>query len=104
MENIYEVQSLKDGRWMIEHRCRNEDEAIAEARDLYETRHYRAVKVVKEMFDNAAKLYKETTVFRHPQEGQKTAPQERPATRPAKAPRKKAAGPAKRGLFDFLRQ
>jgi len=30
--NVFEVQTLKDGRWIIVQRCRNEEEAVAEAR------------------------------------------------------------------------
>jgi len=64
--NVFEVQTLKDGRWMIEQRCRSEDEAVAEAKDLFDSRHFKSVKVVKEAFDQAAKLYRETTVFTLP--------------------------------------
>ena len=38
--NVFEVQTPKDGRWMIEQRCRNEEEAVAEARDLFDSRHF----------------------------------------------------------------
>ena len=64
--NVFEVQTLKDGRWMIEQRCRNEEEAVAEARGLFDSRHFQSVKVVREAFDQAAKLYRETTVFSLP--------------------------------------
>jgi len=89
MDNTFEVQTLKDGRWMIEHRCQNENEAIAEARDLFESRYIRGVKVVKEMYDQAAKLYRETTVFTLPEEGQ-AVPERKPtqATRVSTAKRK----------------
>ena len=55
-----------DGRWKAEQRCRNEEEAVAEARELIDSRHFQSVKVVKEAFDQAAKLYRETTVFSLP--------------------------------------
>ena len=51
---------------MAEQRCRNEEEAVAEARELFDSRHFQSVKVVKEAFDQAAKLYRETTVFSLP--------------------------------------
>lgn len=103
MDNTYEVQTLKDGRWMIEHRCHNENEAIAEARDLFESRHIRGVKVVKEMFDQAAKLYRETTVFTLPKEGQTVQEPSRPKQDAGiSMVKRKKTVQKKRGLLDFL--
>ena len=86
--NVFEVQTLKDGCWMIEQRCRNEEEAVAEARDLFDSRHFQSVKVVRETFDQAAKLYRETTVFNLPNGNSEasgpmlTEPKKRPNQRP----------------------
>ena len=63
MSDTYEVQTLKDGRWMIEQRCQTEEGAISEAHDLHNTGAFRSVKVVKETYDNAANLYRETVVL-----------------------------------------
>ncbi len=63
MSDTYEVQTLKDGRWMIEQRCGTEDEATAEAHDLHNTGAFRSVKVLKEIYDTAANLYRETLVL-----------------------------------------
>lgn len=54
--NVFEVQTLKDGRWMIEQRCSNQDEAVAEAKNLFDSRHFQSVTVVKEAFDQSANL------------------------------------------------
>jgi hypothetical protein len=63
---VYEVQVLKQGRWTIQSRCRTEEQAIAEAHEYFDRRQCVGVKVVKEAFDEAAKLYREHTVFRLP--------------------------------------
>ena len=113
--NVFEVQTLKDGRWMIEQRCRSEDEAVAEARDLFDSRHFKSVKVVKEAFDQSAKLYRETTVFSLPEANgsggngggaggpmlneTKMAP-----APPSKFAKKKVAKPKKKYLLDFFRE
>lgn len=41
---------------MIEQRCGNQDEAVAEAKDLFDSRHFQSVTVVKEAFDQSANL------------------------------------------------
>ncbi|MGD9535931.1 MAG: hypothetical protein AB7P52_02025 [Alphaproteobacteria bacterium] len=63
---MYEVQTLKQGRWTIQSRCRSEEQAIAEAHEYFDRRQCVGVKVVKEAFDDSAKLYREHTVFRLP--------------------------------------
>ncbi|MSO68940.1 MAG: hypothetical protein EXQ98_01470 [Alphaproteobacteria bacterium] len=63
---VYEVQTLNSGRWTIQSRCRTEQQPIAEAHELYDRRQCIGVKVVKEAFDAAAKVYRESTVFRLP--------------------------------------
>jgi hypothetical protein len=107
--NVFEVQTLKDGRWMIEQRCRNEQEAVAEARDLFETRHFQSVKVVKELFDQAAKLYRETTIFSLPDGngadvGGPMVRETKMATPPPRQAKRKVAKPKKRSLLDFFRE
>lgn len=108
MNDVYEIQTLKDGRWMIEQRCRNEQEAIAEAHDLFESRAFQSVKVIKEIFDQRAKLYKETVVYRLPASNGATVQSRRPqrataqASAPAQTPRR-AAPPKKRSILDFLK-
>ena len=105
--NVFEVQTLKDGRWMIEQRCRSEDEAVAEAKDLFDSRHFKSVKVVKEAFDQAAKLYRETTVFTLPNSnGGPMVTEQKVATPSRSAPvKRKAAKPKKKkSIFDFFRE
>ena len=107
--NVFEVQTLKDGRWMIEQRYRNEEEAVAEARDLFDSRHFQSVKVVREAFDQAAKLYRETTVFSLPNgNGDAAGPMVNEPIKSASAPKKmvksKAAKPRKRSLLDIFRE
>jgi hypothetical protein len=103
--NVFEVQTLKDGRWMIEQRCRNEDEAVAEAKDLFDSRHFQSVKVVKEAFDHAAKLYRETTVFSLPNgNSEPMVDTPKAAPEPRKTVRKNVAKPKKRSLLDFFRE
>ena len=107
--NVFEVQTLKDGRWMIEQRCRNEEEAVAEARELFDSRHFQSVKVVREAFDQAAKLYRETTIFSLPNGNGDTGEhmideRKKTTSRPKKAAKQKSAKPQKRSLFDFLRE
>ncbi len=107
--NVFEVQTLKDVRWMIEQRCRNEEEAVAEARDLFDSRHFQSVKVVREAFDQAAKLYRETTVFSLPNgngdSGERMiGERKKTSSGPKRAVKKKSAPRKKRSLFDFLRE
>jgi len=104
--NVFEVQTLKDGRWMIEQRCRSQDEAVAEAKDLFDSRHFKSVKVVKEAFDQAAKLYRETTVFTLPDSnGGPMVKEQKIATPSRSAPvKRKAAKPKKKSIFDFFRE
>ncbi|MDA0229594.1 MAG: hypothetical protein O3B21_05335 [Proteobacteria bacterium] len=107
--NVFEIQTLKDGRWMIEQRCRNEDEAVAEARGLFDSRHFQSVKVVREAFDQAAKLYRETTVFSLPNSnGDASGPMLQEPKKIESAPRnavkKKIAKPQKRSFLDFFRE
>ncbi len=108
--NVFEVQTLKDGRWMIEQRCRNEEEAVAEARDLFDSRHFQSVKVVRELFDQAAKLYRETTVFTLPNgnggvSGPMVSEPKGASSAPKTAVKRKSAMPQrKRSLLDFLRE
>ena len=107
--NVFEVQTLKDGRWMIEQRCRNEEEAVAEAKDLFDSRHFQSVKVVREAFDQAAKLYRETTVFSLPNgngvsdERMIGGERKRSTSKPKKAVKQKSKR-QKKSLFDFLRE
>ena len=101
--NVFEVQTLKDGRRMIEQCCRNEEEA----RDLFDSRHFQSVKVVREAFEQAAKLYRETTVFSLPNgNGDAAGPMVNEPIKSASAPKKmvksKAAKPRKRSLLDFF--
>ncbi|MSO74012.1 MAG: hypothetical protein EXQ99_02510 [Alphaproteobacteria bacterium] len=63
---VYEVQTLNNGRWTIQSRCRTEMQVIAEAHEFYDRRQCTGVKVVKEAFDKTANLYREFTVFRLP--------------------------------------
>ena len=104
--NVFEVQTLKDGRRMIEQRCRNEEEAVAEAKDLFDSRHSQSVKVVREAFDQAAKLYRETTIFSLPNgNGEAMVSEPKPlSSAPKKAMKRKAAKPQKRSLLDFFRE
>ena len=41
---------------MIGQRYGNQDEAVAEAKDLFDSRHFKSVKLVKVAFDQAANL------------------------------------------------
>lgn len=109
--NVFEVQTLKDGRWMIEQRCRSEDEAVAEAKDLFDSRHFKSVKVVKEAFDQAAKLYRETTVFSLPDAngggggGQMVSEPKVATPSPSRPMKKKVVKPKKKkSLLDFFRE
>ncbi len=63
---VYEVQTLNNGRWKIQSRCRTEQQAVAEAHEFFDRRQCIGVKVVKEAFDETAQLYREFTVFRLP--------------------------------------
>lgn len=63
---VYEVQTLNNGRWTIQSRCRTEQQAVAEAHEFFDRRQCIGVKVVKEAFDETAQLYREFTVFRLP--------------------------------------
>ncbi len=63
---VYEVQTLSNGRWTIQSRCRTEQQAVAEAHEFFDRRQCVGVKVVKEAFDEKAQLYREFTVFRLP--------------------------------------
>ena len=103
--NVFEVQTLKDGRRMIEQCCRNEEEA----RDLFDSRHFQSVKVVREAFEQAAKLYRETTVFSLPNgngdaAGQMVNKPIKSASAPKMMVKSKAAKPRKRSLLDFFRE
>lgn len=79
----FEVQTFKNGRWLIERRCRSEQEALAEADELYAHDHCKAIKVVKEAFDHSEKLYRESLILRHPPTQAKAAaaPAPRPKTK-----------------------
>jgi hypothetical protein len=103
---VFEVQTLSNGRWTIHSRCRTEQQAIAEAREAFDRRIGTGVKVVKEAFDQAASLYREFTVFRLPTSTlaqgtpKNTAATKSPASNAAasnsKAPRRR------RSLFGLL--
>ncbi len=113
MSDTYEVQTLKDGRWMIEQRCQTEEHAVSEAHDLHNTGAFRSVKVLKEIHDTVANLYRETVVLqlRDNSSGfanasgnfasRPTAQNKGQAPRATKAPSK--AAPRKRFLLDFFR-
>jgi len=47
----FEILSYKDGNWKIQTVCDNKAEAIAQAREILETRHSRGVKVIEEKYD-----------------------------------------------------
>ncbi len=104
--NVFEVQTLKDGRWMIEQRCRSEDEAVAEAKDLFDSRHFKLVKVVKEAFDQAAKLYRETTIFSLPDANGSPMVTESKVgmPSPSRLAKKRMVKPKKKSLLDFFRE
>ena len=93
---------------MIEQRCRNEEEAVAEARDLFDSRHFQSVKVVRETFDQVAKLYRETTVFSLPNGNSDASgpilagPKKRPNQRP-KGGETQDSEATKNSLLDFFR-
>ncbi len=75
---VYEVQTLNNGRWTIQSRCRTEEQAVAEAHQFFDRRQCIGVKVVKEAFDEAAQLYREFTVFRLPGSTGQGAPRGKP--------------------------
>jgi hypothetical protein len=108
---VYEVQTLNHGRWTIQSRCLTEQQAIAEAREFFDRRQCIGVKVVKEAFDEAAKLYREQTVYRLPASTPqgvrgKPAPAPAQAAKPApEAPTDTSNGetpPRRRSLFDLF--
>lgn len=102
---VYEVQTLKDGRWMIEQRYQQEETAIADAKSLFDTRAFKSVKVVRESFDASANLYRETVVYQLPS-GNEAANQQQRVGGDFQPRRKAKAAPkkAKRGFFDFLKE
>lgn len=102
-ESVFEVMTLKDGRWLIEQRHKERDAAIADANGLFATRAYKGVKVVREMFDQKANLFKESTVYELPSTNSASSKAPAPdfTPRPRTQPAAKKGG--KRGLFDFLK-
>lgn len=106
---VYEVQTLNNGRWTIQSRCRTEDQAIAEAHEFFDRRQCIGVKVVKEAFDESAKLYREHTVFRLPASTAQNASKNRSGSAPGAKPQETApaahdvqAAPRRRGIFELL--
>jgi hypothetical protein len=102
---IYEVQTLNNGRWTIQSRCRTEAQAVAEACEFFDRRQCTGVKVVKEAFDEAAKLYREFTVFRLPSAAaQAAAKAGGPAktTTTATQSNKADSGSKRKGLLEIL--
>lgn len=103
---VFEVQTLSNGRWTIQSRCRTEQQAIAEAREFFDRRLCTGVKVVKEAFDEAASLYREFTVFRLPASTvahglAKSATADKSPAKSAEAAKVKTP-PRRRSLFDLL--
>ncbi len=92
----YEILSYKDGNWKIETVCDNKADALAQARDILESRHSRAVKVIEEKYDEETDTSLSKIVFKeekgvdkpkkkHPPK--KAAPEK--VERPHKVPHKK---------------
>jgi hypothetical protein len=63
-DDTFEIHAQRNGRWTIENQCRTEEEAVVEARLLFERKQCTGVKVIKEAFDESTKLYRQQTVFR----------------------------------------
>ncbi len=113
MSETYEVQSFKGSRWMVEYRSNDKDDAISEAQSLYSSGHYKRIKVVREVFDQTANLYKETVVFKAPGAAGPSAgpivgdakPQKKAADASARpVPKAAKARSGKRSIFDFLKE
>ena len=71
-ETHYEVQVLRDGRWLIEATSTDRDQAVADARELFARGEAEAVRVVNDRYDvgreiGASRIVHEQTRQRRPQ-------------------------------------
>jgi hypothetical protein len=71
-ETHYEVQVLRDGRWLIEATSIDRDQAVADARELFARGEAEAVRVVDDRYDagreiGASRIVHEQTRQRRPQ-------------------------------------
>jgi len=100
-DSVFEVMTLKDGRWMIEQRHKDQETAIVDANSLYDTRAFKGVKVVREMFDPKANLFKESVVYQLPSANSPSpkAPAADPRPRPRAKPAAKRAENAVCSIF-----
>jgi len=69
---VYELRTLKDGRWMTEIRSEDRENTLDEAKERVGSKQYQAVQVVEERYDEASQLHKEKVIFRHGSDNSQT--------------------------------
>lgn len=60
---LFEVHSLRNGNWYIDSVYDDREQALHEARDLFERRHHRGVKVIQENYDDESDISISRTIF-----------------------------------------
>ncbi|MBL6936063.1 MAG: hypothetical protein ISR48_11690 [Alphaproteobacteria bacterium] len=65
----YEVQTYKNGKWVISSVQDDKDEGIYEAQRLIQNKRTSAVRVVQEVFDESNDTYRMKVVFRRSRKG-----------------------------------
>ena len=63
VQTLYEVHTLKSGKWMVDSTYPDRDQAVNVAKSLYGEKQFEAVKVIKDSFDSATGEGKEAVVF-----------------------------------------
>lgn len=86
-QSLYEVHTLKGGRWVIDSTYPDKDSSIEVAKQLHGEKRFEGIKVIKDTFDPKTGQGKELVVF-----DTSKAAKERPAAPPAGAA--KAEAPA----------
>ena len=59
----FEIRTLTDKQWSTDSRCNDEQEALRKANTIAGENYIDGVKVVQELYDEEAALFREKTVF-----------------------------------------
>ena len=97
----YEVYSLREGHWYLDSVYDDRGLALDEARRLLKRRHEKAVKVVKENYDDETNKAIPTTIFHEGEDVKKHRSQVRERRKPRQ--RIKTAAPKKEDASGFIR-
>ena len=96
----FEVYSLREGHWNLDSVYDHREQALHEARDLLDRRNRRAVKVIRENYDDDTEITVSRTIFTEDRGVDKPKPRRH---KPGPSLRSAAARKKKNGDSDFVR-